>query len=1605
MNINKNIINSFEKIIDLKISNDTNKLKKKKKNLEKVINKINKNSITKINHMYGGSNPPMSEEEKGKYMEQIRTKMESLQALVNSLSGIEIKASDENIGKIKESIKTILDKTSSILTKGNEIKCEGEGDEKKCSYNSTIQDSQLMNIMDKLSVYLNTSNAMIEINKLRGTIPIPTPPQLDKSKDNKSISTVINEIKKNIETQKNKISTEVDPSVFIKDNDTIITKIKEGNERINKLIRNYNQLITKFDNIKSMTISTVNFKTIKKNKFDGEYTDKINNNILVTEINKDTYKSLSSLFITQLDNSSQSNFENDIYEINQKLGIQSKNQSGNITLNNKKLISNIYNPNIELLIEQVGGMEPLEPSEQSQPPKPINDLFNKLNESFISLENKYKNEYLPKYTELSIKHNDYIHYIGYIMLLLSSQIVNTDYYITYKYINEGLIIFYQDILKEIIKKIENNSVDSITLFMKQNYKKIIYELYHFFSIAIKLNLGTEKLIDIKESDDKIKFYFSIFDHFKKVLDEYKRLTLSKLTVYGRINDYDKKNNLLPEKCNRVFLSDNMIKIEKTDKFNNSEKPQKCNLPNTSDDKINFKKLTVNAKICNSDMKNYAINFNQIFDSITYEDMNILTSYMGISSKLSSGEGTAIMTYGYSGTGKTFTLFGKKEKITDSNGSVSIKRTEGVLQAILKDIKEIKGLKLRLFELYGKGIPLREYWVAESKGSKDPSTLSTGKKSDCTRKSSDTKNIFKQIRTFNFKLAGDEFLLKNPEQYIIEGDDNITTFTNYDSSKKKKPKFKIKTITVNDDGTDIEITKNSKSVDLSNEDGCFITFNDYRKNIENISELTEKIDNLRKLTRTIRETPNNPESSRSIMIYDFILDFGNKKTVPFIIIDLPGREEIVESFADTFLKKSLSEKAISELIQDLPGKQSLNYAITSKQETLYHIPTKQEELNIEYNRKKSAKMALELAIKSICINPFILPTLFIDHLYEEQGKIFYPIKDQITEFIINTGNKQIFTIIFSIIFNDDLTKKITSSGISLKKLLEKKKDISFPFDNIQIGTYSNSGNVITVSDWYGDISNFKQEDEIFKVQKTVKNKAYKYDFQYFSGLCIALFKFLIINSEFEMLECIFENIMYHLINKKIKEIIGNMTGSELENEFVLYFGKDVKLPSDTDNIVIDLLETKYLDDSKVNVNVDNSNLNTNLKKVLYNKAKFNYFSTPNEGVFINENISGLIYYLQKNLLPKDKTFKQPDEPIKIKSLDHIKDIRKFAYLKNENTTIDLKKYNTDKMVNYSLYTKIGQAQDVDIAKIIENNKGLLNEHESKLNELNAQLLNNTDKLQEKISEKNKLDEEILENSKIIETNEKSKELYTEIKKFLTPGGGLEKSISINFADIDSGLNKKDTFKNITSLVKFFNDNQEIKNKIIPPGKKITQRWSGSKPITEDKIKEWCDKKIKEIEAELSPLKEALLKQTTKIKEISDNISQIQETITKLETNIKDIYSKVNKELADSLSGTSETKSQSSEKDFYVTLRPIIDEESIKSILESDVFINYYKSNVLHNKNTIAEKILCPYLNKINDYKIFYLFSNYNQELKCEHQIKLLDNTKDFIKSIVPDDEEN
>jgi hypothetical protein len=299
-----------------------------------------------------------------------------------------------------------------------------------------------------------------------------------------------------------------------------------------------------------------------------------------------------------------------------------------------------------------------------------------------------------------------------------------------------------------------------------------------------------------EADNKNKKYYFLFNIFFKFLDTY-HMNLPPIANYLRINDIESNpKNISFQKKDKHSLDRDIM-------------DQKC----TSLNKDPLKSDKVNAA--------NKIHFEEVFDPKNFKENASLSYYMGLSETLSDKKSIMLLTYGYSGVGKTFTLFGSVK--TDSTGKKEA--SPGLLQTTLNNVTDYASVKLKAFELYGLGVPYKFYWE------KDP------------------KNFDHVIYHYN----------------------NINGNTAEEPSLLKTDQF------------DLVLVKDESYVEITADQ------------INKFSEITESVDKIRKNVGRIRPTINNPESSRSIMIYDFKITFKDNKSCKLVIMDLPGKENLYQTY--------------------------------------------------------------------------------------------------------------------------------------------------------------------------------------------------------------------------------------------------------------------------------------------------------------------------------------------------------------------------------------------------------------------------------------------------------------------------------------------------------------------------------------------------------------------------------------------------------------------------------------------------------------------------------------------------------------------------------------
>lgn len=344
-------------------------------------------------------------------------------------------------------------------------------------------------------------------------------------------------------------------------------------------------------------------------------------------------------------------------------------------------------------------------------------------------------------------------------------------------------------------------------------------------------------------------------------------------------------------------------------------------------------------------------FSHIFSSKKTPDNESIGMFMSIPSKLSMGNGYMLLTFGYSGTGKTYTVFGS------SNSTFSAK---GILQTALAEVDYDKSsdIMFRCYEMYGVGLPYHSYWYDEIPTIYNPKridilihhrfkegiSLSYDTTSNLHLFDSDSlKQLYLNNNNWFYPDIGDKSINNTNTDYIssdilpelnkcsyVPNNTKTLSYVRYDNSNKShfEPRQYSKyinnkiiaenTIELFDA---INIEKNTTYVKLQkqqiqNFDSLISQIDKNRKNklpnnslYNDNTNIPQSYDNI---TR-IKATANNPESSRSIIFYEFVIKLntpqqinikvGNSTVsvwryyVTLLIVDLPGQEDIKTSFVE------------------------------------------------------------------------------------------------------------------------------------------------------------------------------------------------------------------------------------------------------------------------------------------------------------------------------------------------------------------------------------------------------------------------------------------------------------------------------------------------------------------------------------------------------------------------------------------------------------------------------------------------------------------------------------------------------------------------------------
>jgi hypothetical protein len=702
----------------------------------------------------------------------------------------------------------------------------------------------------------------------------------------------------------------------------------------------------------------------------------------------------------------------------------------------------------------------------------INDILDDISVSIKTLK------------ELYTRYNYYILYLMFIIVSYGRKLDR----VYYEYINRGDIQFYRSIVNNILDKFKTNNGLKQIKYMNKYHYVTLHRLNGLFDFLYR-KLAADESVDINKCVGTISTDMMLFNHFKDILDSYHVEFQNKVMIYSRINDWGSAALLSAQK---MFIKDD----------------------------ANPEMMIIDPMVCPAlgISTSSPVKFNGVFDTLEFKDNGNISKYMTLETKISRKNGILLTTYGYSGTGKTFTLFGNDSK-------------QGLLQSTLNNIKGLKTVYFRVYELYGLGVQYSHYWNGD---------------------------VRQKLITYNMIIR-----------------DN--------------------TITINKHTERSDIT----SYISNDEDFLQITGDDeyISEVLKNFGKTVVELDRVRKEEKRIVKTPNNPDSSRSIIVYEFQNLIGTE-LIPMIIIDLPGREEIVQTYVDAYLNKKF---------------------MPTKYKTPFH----------------------KALLSSLAINPLYMAILVSGTIFEAFNTLPFDVRnrilttkvqisDDVTDPLVDFENEYFTTLVGE----RQVTLEYIYDFSTSKWKREKRFDV---MTNPQ-----NTGDLLTSQPIRVHIKGDGAIDGESKPFSSHQVKVNKNSVQYQGALAIHLLNRMIVMSEFESIAHI--------------------------NEFIVKRYFDM---SDVKRSIVDkpLFLKEYLDNSYVD-KLSASEIDEEIRKTV----DFTAFIVPYEGIYINENIVGIIKILAKDVMKKtDEEIKklaekQPIDELNFKQQKHL--------IRENNYNLYKKKFEQD-----------------------------------------------------------------------------------------------------------------------------------------------------------------------------------------------------------------------------------------------------------------------------------------------------------------------------------------
>ena len=479
----------------------------------------------------------------------------------------------------------------------------------------------------------------------------------------------------------------------------------------------------------------------------------------------------------------------------------------------------------------------------------------------------------------------------------------------YERLSFGLVDYYNDIVTDILtclKKKPYDEMHQVEKFLVERYDIQLHrlaELFHWLmqtyltdkqaAEQVRKRAGTKippneailaKKIELIATTGDVSAILTEFNGIKDLLDSYRTAIMPNISLFLRINDFAVGSDLSPtdidyKESEQVFKQ-------------NEKNPRKLiidwkNIPALpSGDKPQELYRRIDKQMILSDI-NKGITFERIFTTQKFPDSSVIGNYMSIAPNIKQQRGTTIMTYGYSGVGKTVSLFGNDN-------------TQGILQSVLSNFSGGDDFEifLRVFEIYGLGMPYDFYWnpTVNDDGTGGPLCY---------------PDIFQVIIHHDLGIKS-AVLIDNKSIPITNKYEQYAYIMNLEDPEKNRPQFipnnkraqyNVALKELLDPGNKFKVSTYVKIDEphYRTFDKFIKQLDDRRKQGIDLKTILEcDVDPVK--LKQIKSTVNNPESSRSITVFDFQVKFnesgsGNPVFVPFVIYDLPGKEDLYKTYVE------------------------------------------------------------------------------------------------------------------------------------------------------------------------------------------------------------------------------------------------------------------------------------------------------------------------------------------------------------------------------------------------------------------------------------------------------------------------------------------------------------------------------------------------------------------------------------------------------------------------------------------------------------------------------------------------------------------------------------